>query len=246
LTEPRSVPAAPGAAERAAGGEPAARAASAGLDTQDAHELLSDLGFLLVHGRPLEQGASYLLVAIRPKPTLVHFDPERIEYWAAADAQAEELEIVWPVRSASRQYTAGSIRVVDRVGASNSFISFGGELSLSRDGDVGAALFRSSAPILALHGRSGPADPMAANMYAFVAVLRGAQDNDRDLARAIYSATPRTLYGAFIERTLRVYRAAPPRIAEARLASLLRMERNQLEAEAPTEMSAGRELAARL
>jgi hypothetical protein len=217
-----------------------------GLDTENAHELLSDVGYLLVHGRPLEQGASYLLVAIRPRPTLVHFDPERIEYWRANNAHAEEQELAWPVKAAASTFTVGSIRIVDRVGASNSFISFGGELSLSRDGDVGAALFRSGAPILALHGRSGPADPMAANMYAFVAVLRAAQDNDPDLARVIYSATPRTLYGAFIERTLRVYRAEPPRMTEARLASLLRMERNQLQAEAPAEMAAGAELAARL
>jgi hypothetical protein len=83
-------------------------------------------------------------------------------------------------------------------------------------------------------------------MCAFVAVLRGAQDSDPELARVINSAPPRTIYGAFLERTLRVYRAEPPRIAEARLASLLRMERNQLHAESPSEMAAGTELAARL
>jgi len=242
----RSVAAAPSEPERVAGIEPAARPGADGLDTDSAHDLLSDVGFLLVHGRPLDQGSSYLLVALRPKPTLLHFDPERVEYWSAHVDQAEAQELSWPIRTGTSDYSLGTIRIVDRVGASNSFISFGGELSLSRDSDVGAVLFRSPVPILALHGRSGPSDPLATNICAFVAVLRGAATSDRALARKIIGATPIALYAAFIERTLALYQSEPGRAGHVRLVSLLRMERRQLQAEAPAEAAAGIELAARL
>ena len=62
---------------RAAGLEPAAQPGVQTLDTSIAHVLLANLGFLLVPGPPLDHGAAYLLVAVRAKPTLAHFDPER-------------------------------------------------------------------------------------------------------------------------------------------------------------------------
>ena len=80
--------------------------------------------------------------------------------------QPETQELSWPIKTGTSGYSLGTIRIVDRVGASNSFVSFGGELSLSRDADVGAALFRSPVPILALHGSASSGAMSRANCIA--------------------------------------------------------------------------------
>jgi hypothetical protein len=86
------------------------------------------------------------MIALRPHPTKAHFDAERIEYWTLDDSRAEPTELVWPMSVTSPRYSWGPIRIVDRVRATNTFVSFGGVVAVSRDLDVHAALFRSDAP----------------------------------------------------------------------------------------------------
>ena len=53
-------------------------------DTVAPEEALSRLahyGFLLASEFPTAHGASHLFAAIRPRPTLAHFDPEVVTYW---------------------------------------------------------------------------------------------------------------------------------------------------------------------
>ncbi len=51
------------------------------IDPKLAAELLADWGFLADPDLPNRPGPAFLLVAIRAKPTLRHYDPELVEYW---------------------------------------------------------------------------------------------------------------------------------------------------------------------
>ena len=53
------------------------------LEPATAWSKLADLGFLASSDLPDRPGPAYLLVALRSAPTLHHYDPERIDYWAS-------------------------------------------------------------------------------------------------------------------------------------------------------------------
>jgi hypothetical protein len=212
-----------------------------------APEFLAELGYLLVPGAPFDHGAAYLLVAIRPRPTREHFDPERIEYWSMAGVRAVPAELSWPMATMGQRYGWGTISFVDRVAATNRFVSFGGRVTVSRDGDVHAALFRSDAPILSLGGHSDPADPLAANIGGFFATLRAAAGDDPAIQGLSDSLEPNALYAAFLARSLLQYQV--PAAADGispRILSVLRAERCRVEAESGVNALAGAELAAQL
>jgi hypothetical protein len=196
-----------------------------------------------VPGPPFDSGTAYLLVALRPRPTRQHFDPERIEYWSRADGVSVASELVWPMSIRAETFAWGTITVVDRLAAKNRFVSFGGRLTVSRDGDVHAALLRSAAPILALGGHSGPADPLAASIGGFFAHLRAAVGTDEELRRRCDSLSAEALYGAFVARIVGCYQTpvAADTVAP-RLLSMVRGERRRLETEHPSDWHAGLEL----
>ena len=189
---------------QAAGDKPAARR-RAGLSVADAPELLSDLGYLLVHGSPFEHGPAYLLVAIRPRPTRAHFDPERIEYWSCDSGLAEKATLELPMATPCAKYSWGVIKIIDRVAAVNKFVSFGGLLNVVHDGGLHAALFRSDAPILALSGRGEAGDPLATSVAGFFARLSAACGADAGLARAVTEMEPMAVYAAFLAHALELY-----------------------------------------
>ena len=214
------------------------------LDSADAEELLVSLGFLLVPGPPLDRGPAYLLVAVRPTPTLSHFDPERIAMWVNSPKGASQIVLEWPLQPPDPQYVWGTIDIIDRLGEINKFASFGGVVSVARDRDLHAVLFRSNAPILSAGGHSGPADPLGADVAAFFGVLRAAAGSDRHLGDVIWGSSPVVLYAAFLARSLAVHRAA--RVgnpANSRYEALLRKELCRLEREAGPELLSGEQLA---
>ena len=53
------------------------------IDPPSASRLLANWGFLAEPDLPDRPGPAWLLVAIRPVPTLRHFDPELVEYWVS-------------------------------------------------------------------------------------------------------------------------------------------------------------------
>lgn len=187
--------------KRAAGAVSAARRGAAaaqpggGLDVVDATALLGDIGYLLVHGAPSDRGPAYLLVAIRPQPTRAHFDPEHIEYWSAGPATAEPVALEWPISAPATDYSWGSIKIVDRIGAANAFVSFGGTLSVFRDGGLSATLFSSEAPILAMAGRGEGGDPLASSDQPVAAAGRHTAENAR-IKSAASIAMPSASAGA--------------------------------------------------
>jgi hypothetical protein len=205
------------------------------------------LGFLLVPGPPLDRPPAYLLVALRPRPTLAHFDPERVTFWANDSCGTTATSLEWPLSRLAGDYSWGTIEVVDRIGASNRFVSFGGAVNVALDHDVHAVLFRSDAPILCAGGHSGPADPLANDVVAFFGILRAAAGNSSHLQARIQASSPLALYGAFLARSVETYcRARLMSRAEVSLASLLRQEEHRLECQAPAELQNGRLLDALL
>ena len=215
------------------------------LDAADAQELLESVGFLLVPGPPLDRGPAYLLVAVRPQPTLSHFDPERVVLWDTGAKQSVQTVLEWPLTTPDPRYTWGGIDIIDRIGAINRFASFGGIVSIAKDRDVGAVLFRSDAPILSVGGHSGPADPLGVDVTAFFGILRAAAGNEPRTRAMVEDCSPIALYAAFLARRIGISEAAQiDGRGVSRLTSLMRQERCRLQREAPAEQQKGERLAA--
>jgi hypothetical protein len=178
----------------------------------DAAGELAHLGFVLRDGSlPGTVPGPRLLVALRDRPTLEHFDPEEVTYWTAPagvgvlasltaeSARARGLPVAQP-------FSWGAIRVRDRVPVANQFLSFGGTLLVdeTRDGTLVAA-FSSRAPILRWAGHSQGVDPFVDEVGSFFARLRVPIDFQPGAERQIAEATPQGLYAAallFADRRL--------------------------------------------
>lgn len=220
---------------------------NATLGPEVGRELLDDLGFLLVPGPPLQVGRAYLFVAIRPQPTLRHFDPERIDYWVTPAGHGVPASIERATREPlAGEHSWGSIRIVDRVGAANEFATFGGELLVARLAEAKICVFSSDAPIVACGGHSQDWAPGARDMYGFLARLRAAADPRGPLEPIIAGLSPVARYAAFVADSLERIRRSEEQVGwatESRL--VLERERSRLLAEASGEWTAGGELLAR-
>jgi hypothetical protein len=208
------------------------------MDVDAANSLLASVGFLLVPGRPMAQGAAYLMIALRPRPTLAHFDPERIEYWSTDRDRPARGTLEWPMTQIDGRYTWGLITTTDRLIERNQFASFGGRLTTARDGDRHAAIFRSEAPIVSVGGHSVPGDPLGVRVAGFFGTLRGAA-GDRETERLIEAAGAIALYAVFLVRTLATFQVqSTAGAASPRVAALLRSEIRRLERESPADLQA--------
>lgn len=203
-------------------------------------ELLSQLGFLHVPGSPLVAGHAYLFVAIRRRPTLRHFDPQRAEFWLTQQQRGKRQSIDWWTRDTEMDYAWGGIRIADRLGVSNDYVSFGGQLSVERVNDVKVAVFRSAAPILAAGGHSQDCDPLAHVVAGFLARLRAVAGRGLKQEAVLASLSPVALYSAFVADCLRRYDDAD-RLSSwrPRTVSLLQAEARRLREQSPDEWSAG-------
>jgi hypothetical protein len=164
--------------------------------------ILSNLGFELVepdHSAPDE--TSHLLAALRPQPTLRHFDPDTIAYWITDGARGRpaslDREARFPVVA---DYAWGRITLADRLGVKNEFLSFGGTMRAQMTDDTTVLIdFSSHAPILRWSGHSQATDPLAAELGAFFARIKVPIDFVPGAEAMVAKATPRTLYCAFIQ-----------------------------------------------
>ena len=219
-----------------------------GIDSRAAREIASRVGFLVIPGATLDSTPAYLLVALRATPTLAHFDPERIDYWALEHGRAVEMRLQWPVpmdQLPTKAYSWGTIEIVDRVAAANRFASFGGRVVVSRDERFDAILFRSDAPILAVGGHSGPADPLGVYVAGFLGRLRATAGEDRRLGAWIDSLSPVALYAAFVDLSIAT-KVATQKAGDDRstgFVNLLRQERSRLVREWSGDQVAGAKLA---
>jgi len=211
-----------------------------------AGKLLANLGFNLVEADPTRANdATHLLVAIRPAPTLAHFDPERAEYWATEGGRGRQRTIDRETRvPIASDYAWGHMGLVDRLNVRNEFLSFGGSLRCQATADGTVLIdFASHAPILRWSGHSQAADPIASEVGAFFARLKVPIDFVPGTETLIASAAPSTLYCAFVQSVReRLAQARTLRDANRWLADWSARESQRLQANAPDHWNGGAEL----
>jgi hypothetical protein len=196
------------------------------LDPAGAAPLLANLGFIASSDLPDGPGPAYLLVAFRAEPTLRHYDPER-------DPRL-------PIRT---DFSWGMIRIVDRLRASNEYLTFGGSLAAAPiDGTV-VAVFTSPAPILRRGGHSQGWDHAAECVGAFFGRLMVAIDYVPGFEARMAEAEPVVRYAAFVADAVARYRASSAlRSEQPDLWALLEVEERRLRTDRPTDWTTGVEL----
>jgi hypothetical protein len=211
-----------------------------------AGRLLANLGFELVEpDRLAGNDASHLLIALRPAPTLRHFDPEAIDCWTCQNERGTATHIDAETRfPITTDYAWGRIGLTDRLGVSNQFLSFGGTLRAAVTPDATAILdFSSRAPILRGSGHSQSVDPLAAEVGAFFGRIKVPIDFVPGAEALVSKAAPRTLYCAFIQHVRdRLNQARALRDANRWLADWSAREGQRMEAAAAEHWQAATDL----
>ena len=211
----------------------------------EAGRLLASLGFLVVgDDRPVGQSQAFLLASLRDAPTLHHFDPEEISYWVAEQGRGRRARIdrESPAAAESR-FSWGLVRLADRLGVRNEFLSFGGVLRTQRDGASLLVAFSSPAPILRLAGHSQGLDPLSPEVGSFFGRLKVPIDFVPGAESRIAAAPPGSLYAAFVQDLReRFGQSEALRNAHQGFATWAPREAARLEAAAPSDWRAGLEL----
>ena len=110
---------------------------------------VGDWGFLAHPDLPDGPGPAFLLVALRPAPTLQHYDPEAVDYWVTEAGRGERRTLTYASpMPRTEDFAWGLIRLVDRLGVSNEYLTFGGHLDAASVDEVVVAAFASPAPLL--------------------------------------------------------------------------------------------------
>jgi hypothetical protein len=171
------------------------------MATDAASRLMVDFGFIAFRTPPgAAMPDSCLMAVIHASPTLRHFDPELASYWVGDDGRGH-LEFVdhdtpTPVR---RRFSWGRIRLLDRLGMRNSFVSFGGTLDVELVGTGSLLLiFHSPAPILRLPGHSQRQDRVAEEVLTFFGRVIPRLWDTPEEERLVAAAAPDELYAAFL------------------------------------------------
>ena len=216
-----------------------------GPDPATAGRLLAEWGFLANPDLPDQPGPGYLLVALRATPTLRHYDPEIVEYWASRGGRGVRTTLTRTVpMPLGATFSWGQIRVVDRLGVSNEWLTFGGELAAAAvDETMVAAAFVSPAPMLRRGGHSQGWDRGADNLGAFFGRLMVAVDYAPGFEALAAAASPLARYAAFVADLEARFVASPGlRTTEADLWHLIDHEAARLRRDHATDLAAGQAL----
>jgi hypothetical protein len=165
--------------------------------------LLARFGFLAVQP-PHSGDAGHLLVALRDRPTLRHFDPELVSYYAPSESRAALRTIdrhALAVEGArlERRVLWGHVHVVDRVPVENRFLTFGGDLRIAEvDPTLTVVDLCSPGPIVRWGGSSQGSDPLAGAIGAFFGRLMVPVDFQAGMEARLDATPANVLYGAFL------------------------------------------------
>jgi hypothetical protein len=221
-----------------------------GIPMAEAMRFVEHLGFLDVHGTaPQSPGGANLVVALRERPSLEHFDPERIEYWIAHADRGRPAEITRKTAMPVEQpFEWGTIRVVDRLEVSNSFLTFGGTLRAAAvDASTTLVVFSSHAPILRSSGHSQQIDLSAGEVGAFFAEMIVPVHFMPGAEQRVAASTAMAVYAAFHVSAAARYEASEElRLTHPGFAAWCVRERRRLAAAFPADWEAGRTLAREL
>jgi hypothetical protein len=224
--------------------ETLARDDAGGATVREAAAALRSWGFLARPDFPDRPGPSQLLVAIRARPTLAHYDPERIEYWLTVEGRGRPASLGIASRTPwTREYAWGTIRLADRLGVTNEYLSFGGSLAVDRIDDALVAVFTSPAPILRRGGHSQGWDAGAAELGAWFARLLIAVDYAPGFEAVLAGASPLARFAGFVTEVAERFRgSATLRATNEPLWHLVSAEERHLRRAQPDVLDAGREL----
>lgn len=182
-----------------------------------AASLLAELGFRLVPPEDRSREAWHLLIALRDRPSLRHFDPEALSYYAPTIGGAE---LVTLTRAALRDAGAkadrlalwGHVHVVDRIPVENRFLTFGGKVRVAAvNPDLTVIDLVSPAPIVRWGGHSQGTDELTQAIGAFFGRLIVPIDFVPGAAERIDAVSAEVLYRAFLADGLRRSAAAERR-----------------------------------
>jgi hypothetical protein len=220
------------------------------LNLSDAAHRLADLGFWLDSHYPVPAGPSRLMVAIRDKPTLRHYDPERIRYWTTGEEnRGHAVDITRRTKlPVEGRFSWGKVELFDRLGIQNDYVSLGGTVVADEGGpDTTLVVFTSLGPILSLGGHSQFEDPIATDLGAFFGRIMVPIDFEPGVEEALSRAKPLDRYAAFVcYETLR-FRHHPILAREhPRHATILAEESRRLQRDEPFAWAAGERLLERL
>ena len=166
--------------------------------------LLANLGFRLVRNA---DDTWHLLVALRDRPTLGHFDPELVRYYGPAECGATLVSIdrgdlgLASATAAQKIPPAlwGHVHVVDRIPVENRFLTFGGAVRAAAvDPSLTVVDFHSVAPIVRWGGHSQGTDDLAQAIGAFFGRLIVPINFLPGAATRIDALPPAVLYRAFL------------------------------------------------
>ena len=219
---------------------------AAPITVDAASRLMADLGFIAFRTPPdAAVPDSCLMAMIRDAPTRRHFDPELASYWVIDDGRGRlditDRNTATPL---ARRFSWGRIRIVDRFGMRNSFVSFGGTLDGERVGrDALLLIFRSPAPILRLPGHSQREDRTAEEVLTFFGRLTPRLWRSPAEERLVGAASPEALYAAFlVHSNARMRLSTTLREAIGEDVRSLQRELRATELHRPHALNAGRRL----
>lgn len=213
------------------------------LDPDAVAHRVAHWGFLASPDLPDRPGPAYLLVALRPTPTLRHYDPEIVEYWVTEGGRGARRTLAHGARMPlTVDFSWGMIRLVDRLHVSNEYLTFGGRLDAATVDDAIVAAFTSPAPLLRRGGHSQGWDAGADAIGAFFGRLMIAVDYKPGFEAGLGAASPLTRYAAFVRDAVArrdarrdARRQAAP---DGELDQLLRIEGRRLQAGSPADWAA--------
>lgn len=216
------------------------------LTPEDAATVMGELGFLVVPGVPGRDSTAYLLVAIRRRPTLAHYDPESVLYWTHAGVHdmptCFDKSVPLPLDT---PFSWGTLRVTDRLGVANEFLTFGGRLKAALVDDARIAVFATPGPMVRRGGHSQGWDPGSAHLAAYFGRLRACLGRDPALDARVTAMTPLARYSAYLAGAIHGF-AETPALSADRHAELrhLRAEADRMHRTHPEEWAAGQRLLA--
>jgi len=211
-----------------------------GLRATEVAGQVDQWGFLAHPDLPDGPGPAFLLVALRPAPTLRHYDPEAVDYWVTADGRGSRRTLTYDTSMPrSEDFSWGLVRLVDRLGVSNEYLTFGGHLDAALIDDVVVVAFASAAPLLRRGGHSQGWDNGADAIGGFFARMMVAVDFKAGFERTFGAAEPLTRYAAFVrDSDQRRHGQQGSTSFDDALGRLVRHEATRLRASAPSAWDA--------
>jgi hypothetical protein len=205
---------------------------------------LAPWGFLADPDLPDRPGPASLIVALRERPTLRHYDPEVVEFWSTEDGRGAHETVTRATKMPlSTGVSWGEIRILDRLGESNGYYGFGGRCDAEMIDGALIVAFTSSAPILRRGGHSQGWDDGADAVGAFFGRLLVTVDYLPGFEERLARTTPLARYAAFIWDAQQQCRNMPITTLELRpFAATVRSEASRLRADHPDAWDDGGKL----